>query len=833
MAKPKAKADKNEIRLWEGVDEGFFEDTRNIEPVDIADYDLEHMRQYAANVNLWRHLIRLSDSLKPVERRILYVLYNAKAYPGHKLKSNMINGYTAVYHCHGDSYPSMVGMAQSWKRQVPLIDGKGNFGSASNEMYAANRYTEASMSAYAKECFFDDFDPDCVEMVFNSACGLDEPMSLPAKFPNILVNGGMGIAFGNAFRVPPYNINDIIDVCKRVIDYPETANVFMIPDLPTGCQIIDDGKCFHDIVESGKSVLKMRADTEIIETPKNWIIKVTSIPWTTTLNGKTGIKGKINDLARNGTLVIKDTEDHSYAVKDRVTGKTKSKIDFRIVFDKAHDPYAVLNKLYMLTDLQKSVSVDFKVVLDNLTVQRLNMRDLINSWIDERRSYKRRLFNKKLTKIAARIDLLQVLIILCTGNNLTKTTKIIQNCSEEEGPAQLMKLASMTSYQAAKIFDMRLRAFSKDAKARYEEELRGLKKKKDELMKLIRSEKQIDQILKEELEDLRKYAAPRRSKIVSEDTGLRISDTTHSIIVTNANLIKKLGYDEAHPEKNANMGSFKTGDYPVDCVIAHNASSMTFFDTFGRYSIIPVHQIDNCELSQYGHNAFDMLKLSGKIIKSMETYDNDLIELMRKNIGEPYLVTITKNGYAKKTPMSVYTDMKNSKNIRAMKIRDDDSLIVAEVMFDATIIIIYTKKGDYTMLRVADIAEQAKDSMGLITMRVADGDEVAGIGAIGRKDDAIAIVSDKGMCKRVARKYFGDVGRRGRAADQGSLMTLDPTDRIRFVSGISEGQQLTVALRNSVTNIKYDELPDQTKKAKGKKLVFPSGNVNIVCARVY
>ena len=183
---------KEEKRLWEGVIENDFNEERNLEEVDIADYDLEHMTLYSSNVNLFRQIIRLSDSLKPVERRILYALYLAKAFPGHKLKSTMIGGYTAVYHCHGDSYPAMVGMAQSWKKPCPLIEGKGNFGNAAGELYAANRYTEASMSKYAKECFFDDYDEDCVEMIFNSASDLYEPMSLPAKFPNILVNGGMG-----------------------------------------------------------------------------------------------------------------------------------------------------------------------------------------------------------------------------------------------------------------------------------------------------------------------------------------------------------------------------------------------------------------------------------------------------------------------------------------------------------------------------------------------------------------------------------------------------------------------------------------------------------------
>ena len=216
----------------------------------------------------------------------------------------------------------------------------------------------------------------------------------------------------------------------------------------------------------------------------------------------------------------------------------------------------------------------------------------------------------------------------------------------------------------------------------------------------------------------------------------------------------------------------------------------------------------------------------------MESFDEGLINTMRKKIGEPYLLTITKRGYAKKTSMSVYIDMKNTKNIRAMKIRDDDSMIAADVMFENSTIIIYTKKGEYTLLRMKDIAEQAKDSMGLITMRVADDDEVAGFAAIGSDDDYIVMISDKGMCKKVNVKYFGGPARRGSLKDQGSMMTLDPTDTMRFVSGMQEKQDVAVALRNGVVYLKGEEIPDQTKKSKGRKMLSPSGNMNIVIASV-
>ena len=346
------------------------------------------------------------------------------------------------------------------------------------------------------------------------------------------------------------------------------------------------------------------------------------------------------------------------------------------------------------------------------------MRDLINSWLDERRSYKRRLFNKKLTKISARINLLEILIHLLKEENIEKVIKIIKSSDSSVAIEKLMKLGNMTSYQAAKVYDMKLSAFTKDARKRYIEEKAALIDEKESLMKTIRSEKKIDKIILEELSELRKYASPRKSKIIQEETGVRIANTTHSIIISKDGYLKKLIYDPKNPNKSFNMGSFKSGDFPIHQCLAHNTSSIMLYDTFGRYSILPVYAIDNTEASNYGHKIYDISKLNGTIVRCMEALDANLISALTKKFGEPYLVTITKNGYAKRTPISTYLGMKNTKNIRAMKIRDDDSMIYAEVLFESSTIIVYTKKGNFTMLKVKDIGEQAKDSMGLITMRV-------------------------------------------------------------------------------------------------------------------
>lgn len=801
-----------ESRLWSGIDESNFNNEyKNVEDVDIADYDKENMTLFAANVNLMRQIIRLSDSLKPVERRILYALYLNKAFPGHKLKSTMIGGYTAIYHCHGDSYPSLVGMAQAWKKQCPLIDGKGNFGNAARpDMYAASRYTEASMSMYAKECFFDDYDKDCVETVFNSTSDMDEPMSLPAKFPNILVNGGMGIAFGNAFRIPTYNINDIIKICKNVIIDPVGTDVYMVPDLPSGCQIIDDGHSFKDIINDGKGVLKMRANAEIIETPRNWIIKITSLPWMVSLST---IEAKIVKLAEEGQLTIKDKQDHSYAVKNK--NGVETKVDFRLIIDKVHDPYAILNKLYTNTDLQKSVSVDFKVVLDELKVKRLNMRDLIISWLDERRSYKRRLFNKRLTKVSARIALLEILLYLLKENNIEKTIKIIKNSNSDEIVNQLMKLTVMTSYQATKIAEMRLNAFTKDARERYKQERKSLLDEKDRLMDIIQSEDKIDEIIISELNDLYKYATPRRSEIVAEDNNRKISDTIHTIVVSNNGYIKKLPVDN----RNKRFGAFKTGDYPIRSLIIHNTNHVTFIDSFGRYTTMPVYDIDTTEYSSYGIKSYDLTKLSGKIIQVLEPYDSDTLKEMINKYGKLVLISISKNGYAKKTPMEEFQNLKNTKNIRIMKLRDGDSLVTSQVMFDYGDLIIYTKKGKYAIYNIDEIVEQNKDSMGLITMRVDANDEVVNFKTVGPDDDYIVIVTSKGMVKKVPTNLFAKAARRGNIKDQGNLITLDQTDSVYYAGGMNKNEELVINTKADSIVIPEEDIPEQTKKAKGKKLL--------------
>lgn len=810
-------------KLWDGVTEADFEDDSNIEDREIGEYDKENMILYAANTNLFRQIIRLSDSLKPVERRVLYALYQLNAKPKNKTKSSIIVANTMKYHPHGDSvcYGAMVNLAQPWKRACPLVSGKGNFGNASSpDMFAHYRYTEAYMSKYAWECFFEDYDEACVETIFNSASDSEEPMALPSKFPNILVNGGFGIAFGNSFRIPPYNINDIIEKCEAVIKNPYYSDLFMAPDLPCDCDIIDDGTELQNIINTGMGNLRMRGRIVIEQRGNKWALRITSVPWMVNLQS---VLARIRELAKNGVLSILDIQDANEAV-DSGGDDVDTSIDTAIIISNSHDPEAVRNKLYNLTDLEKTVAVNFKVVTDNLSVSRMNMKDLILSWINERRSYKRRKFNKRLTVISARIELLDILIYLLQKDNINKTVEVIKTSTSDDIEERLRKLCKMSSYQAKRIGDMKLSAFTKDARKRYEAERDKLEEERKSITKIIKSESKIDEIIIDELHDLQKYAKPRRTNIIAPSTGTKIPNTENHLIVSKGGYIKKLMYNGNY---KINMGAFKTNDYPIYRSIVHNLDSVIFFDSFGRYSVIPVHTIDNNDANQYGHQLYDITKLSGRVISIEKLMNADELETISK-FGKPYLVTLTSRGYIKKTPLETYLSIRNTKNVRCMKIRDDDAMVYAGIVLENSNILVYTKKGHYIFLSTNSISEQAKDSMGLICMKLDPGDEVVGVTMVGKKDEYVCVVTNRGLVKKCETKYLGSPLQRSASNSNAYLVTLDTADEVCRVISLKKNNDIIVCTRNDILRIESDKIPVLTRKAKGKKLISLPTGANIV-----
>ena len=519
MAK-KEKKEKPATGLWDKITDSDFQQEGNIDDVDVGDYNTGTMGLFAFNVNCARQLPALEDSLIPVQRRILWVAYLMKAYKNNKVKSASLIGQTLNYHPHGNAsiYMSMVNMAQPFKKGAPIMRGYGNFGSICDpNTVGADRYTEASISDY-----------------------------------------GYGLGYGFNSSIPPYNINDVLEVTKRLILDPEDPDIGILPDPPVdGCEIVfNEG--LKSIAETGSGSLTMRAHIEIEEDTNKYVFHIRSIPW---LADMQNIGEQIVQQCKAGNLSFHDKSDRTRALAKKSKDEfQKHDIDYCLYLHKAYDPLKEKAKLYKLTDLQKTISVQFWAVTDGVNVNHYNIRTLLLAWIDNRREYIRRLLNKKVSKINARITILETLIKLTEKTNLEKVIKIIKGSSQESAEDQLMKLYGMNSFIAHKVVDMPLRAFTGDMHQKYIEERDELAKELKKIMGMIYSEKKIDELIISDLDDLKKYAPPKRyCTIIREGKEEAISDTEHIMVFTKKGFYKKL--PTVMNSRVKGYGAMAHGDY--------------------------------------------------------------------------------------------------------------------------------------------------------------------------------------------------------------------------------------------------------------------------------
>ncbi len=743
------KEDKARIRLWDGVTEDAYINESNIEDKEMGSFNLEKMSIYALNATCSRHILDAVDSLKPVERRILYAMYLSGAYTkgnGGKRKSQSIVGETNKFHPHGGNtiYDTMVGMAQYWKRGIPLIVVHGSKGDPTIKKFAAERYTEVTISPYAYECFFEDFDKESVEMCTASNMEDMMPVNLPSKFPNILVNGGVGIAYGYSFAIPPYNPTDVIMAAKRLLKDSKDQDFYIYPDLPTGCDIVDDGSQLRQICETGIGKLHMRGHIEILEEKNHWVLRITSVPW---LSSPLDIKEQIAALQKAGEAQIEDVRDTSdqYKLAD---GSVVTDIIIDIVINKALDPYAMRELLYKNTSLDRTIPIQFRMVEDALNVVQKNLYDSLLCWIDNRREYLRRLYNKKIRSTDARISILKIFIELNDPKKINKVMKIIRESTESELRDYLVQQFGMNSYQADKISNAKMRDWSRNKMMSYEEELPIRIQELQNYKNIVSNEKEIDKVISQELDDLKKYTHPRRSTIVLSGDGPVVSDTEHFLVFTKKGFVKKLPL--APVGRNKGYGQFAHGDYPIHRLQIRNMDSVLLFDSCGRYSVIPVSTIPNSLYTEAGEPVFNVSKLGGEIVSAYPFFNpTTQKELKKINAKGAYVFTLTSKGLMKKTPLSEYTSLRSVKNSRAIKGKSDDPLVKAAIMLDKGNILIYSKEGVASIVSTDDIPENSKESAGNIVLDLAGSDRCAGFAAIDGHNNEVLLVTEKGGMKRV------------------------------------------------------------------------------------
>lgn len=814
-------------RFWDTIKESDFEQGVIIEEEDIAEYNLDSMKIFFANVNCMRQIAKLMDGLKPVEKRILYTMYGLKVFAtSPPLKCSEIVGLTMRMHPHGDGtiYKSLISLSQNWRKSIPLISiGSNNGSEISPNGYAQQRYVRARLSKFAQECFFENYDKDCVEMMPSQIIE-DEPIQLPSKFPNILINGAVGMAAGNKMGIPSYHVEDIYKVIKRVMENPDTDDIYMNPEVPTGCDIVTDKRSLKDICETGTGVLRMRARIDIQEGKNNWYLIVRNLPW---LVDMVKVNDKIRELVSTGKLPIKDIQDDSQICKR--DGENCIDICYKIVISKAQDPYAIRNILYKNTELASSISIQFKIVTEDLNISKMGIKELIFTWLDERREYKRRLLNSKILKNSARINFLDILIEVMSSDNMDKTTTIIRNSTSTTAVDNLVNEYGMNTYQAGKIVDMRYGAFTKDTREKALEEKENLIIENDNLKEIIRSKKRIDALILDELNDMRKYGKERRCRYISVAQDQVISDTDHIIIITKKGYIKKLPLNKNNMTKtNSNNGTFLQGDFPIFRFESNNMDSIMMFDAKGRYSIISTSSIPNTEYNAMGTKLFEVSKLEGEIVYATSFISDTLQEFLENKGLEMNLVTISKHGYIKRTNLSDLKIEINVKNGRAAKLRDGDDLAFASILFTKTRIVVYTKNGEYTYMEVEEIPSMSKESQGLLGMHLVANDICIGCCAIGKDSDYLVMLTEKGFMKKIDLTNMNTKKRK----ESSYLCKVADNDALLFCNSVRESSELFIFNKTAFVQLKIEDVPTLSRLSAPVKVIpVPVGD-NIISMNV-
>lgn len=810
--------------IWDGITDEDFE-LETGEDTDLIDHDVQRMVAFYANTNLFRQIKRLSDGLKPVERRIMFCMYKLKAVNDNYFKCAKITSDTMGFHPHSDDsiYGTLVGLCQSWRTAVPLIDGIGNYGNKINASgYGQKRYTDAVMSKFAYRCFFDNiYDKDCVEMMWNEAAKENEPVSLPTRFPIILINGAFGIGTaGNFMTIPPYNVFDVIKLITRLLENPNDPNIHILPDFPTGADIVDDGT-LENINNIGKGRIIQRSTIDIVngyfETGKRripaWELHILNLPWMVDWEP---IQKDLVELVKTKKLPVLDIQNCSKPVKVKGKRDLEMEIDIVVYVAKDHDPYQIRENLWKLTSLSKTFAIDFKVITEDYRIKQANLRELALSWIDERRGYLRRLYNKKLADISADIDFLEVMIEVTDPKYRHDIVKIVRESDTHNLMNRLMEICHIQSYQAKKLGGLRISDLTKDKREIYIKELEKDKKLQSIYTDYIQKEHMVDRIILDDMNELRQFGTPRKTSIIT-DTGKKILDTTHHILVTKQGYIMKFVYNkgEATP-----VGQLKRDDFASLHTILRSTEQALFFDSTGRVSSIPVYEIPTTDKSQYGTQARELTKLNGEIIAVLPYYTKNTKNFAKEELNtSAYLITLSEKGYFKKMDLSDYMEIRSFKNNRATQLKENDKLIYAGYIFDSANVIVYTKRGMCCNIAAKNIPIQTKNSQGLLSCEMEEGDQCIGLTRV-NGFNYLFVLSEKGYAKKIDLNYMISEGKR--RSPMIPIISLEENDSLCAVVGFSK--KVRIMTKNQYYDFTKDDIPTLLSLSKGEKMVaIPQG----------
>ncbi len=708
----------------------------------------ESYLDYAMSVIVARALPDVRDGLKPVHRRILYAMNNmGLRHAAKTTKSAKIVGEVlGKYHPHGDLsvYDALARLAQDFNMRYMLVDGQGNFGSMDGDSPAAMRYTEARMSAIA-ETMLEDLEKDTVEWADNYDATEKEPKVLPAKAPQLLLNGTLGIAVGMATDIPPHNVGEIIDATVKLIDDPEATTEDLMefikgPDFPTG-GIIYDWNAIKQTYATGKGPIVMRAKTEIIEEKGNHQIIISEIPYRV---NKATLLEQFAELVRDKKVEgIRDLRDESD--KDGV----------RIVIDLKKDglPNKILNQLFKYSSLQETFHVNMLALVDGIEPQVLNVKNILEYYIKHRYEVITRRTQFDLNKARDRAHILEGLKIALDHIDAVIQT-IRKSDTTEEAHKALMSKFKLSDKQATAILQMQLRALAGLERKKVEDELKEKRKLIAELEDLLKSDKKKRELIKTELGEVReKYGDERRTQLVKTGIGEfkaedLIPEQQAMVIITKSGYVKRLPPDTYKTQGRGGKGVIGMTTKEEDVVewlqTTNTHDDILFFTNKGRVFATKVYELPEGSRTARGQALVNFLELpSGEMVSSVLT-------IGKKNQAK-FLVLCTKQGLIKKTPIEEFAKVRRS-GLIAIKLHTGDELRWVKHSTGNDDVILSTSNGQAIRFKESDVRAMGRAAAGVRGMRIRKGDWLMSMDLIWKKDKVdnlqILVVTENGLGKK-------------------------------------------------------------------------------------
>lgn len=714
----------------------------------------ESYLQYSMSVIVARALPDVRDGLKPVHRRILYSMnQNGNRHSSKYSKSARIVGdVMGKYHPHGDSaiYDSMVRMAQPWSMRYELVDGQGNFGSMDGDPPAAMRYTEARMQRAAEE-MLTDIDKNTVDFRDNFDGSEQEPTVLPARLPNLLLNGQIGIAVGMATNIPPHNLGEVVDATIELIDNNEATVEDLTkhvtgPDFPTGA-VVYGGESLRSAYATGKGGVTIRAVADIVEHKSKkgrFSIHVSEIPYG--VNKATLIE-KIADLVKDKKIQgISDLRDES------------SRGDVKIIIDLKKDAYPkkILNQLYKFTPLQTAFHFNMLALIDGIQPRVLGLREILSEFIKHRQAVVRRRTEFELAKAEARAHVLEGLKIAL--DHIDEIIATIRGSeTTEEAMHNLIKKFKLTEIQARAILAMQLRQLAGLERKKIEDELAELKKLIAELKKILGDEKEILKIIKAELVEVKeKYGDERKTKIIPTELGKfseeqLIPNEQVVIVVTKGNYIKRTplaGYKKQNRGGKGKRGmTTKEEDVIEHLVMANSHNYLLFFTNKGRVFRQKAYEVPQAGPNAKGQAIVNMLQLHPDEVVTA------VINLDAGNVNKDgYLFMATTHGTVKKTALSAYNNVRQS-GLIAINLLEGDELRWIRVSTGKNEVIITTRDGQAIRFSEEDVRPMGRTARGVRGIKLRKDDQVISMDIV-FDDASIFMISENGYGKRTAVEHF-------------------------------------------------------------------------------